>query len=248
MKIWIDTDIHASEPDDTQSFIHAVMAHLTRRVDIRGITIGCPRGDVKHIRRVLRAFEMDGFDVSDLQTRVHQGLVKPNYTALTGNMARNALAAELDANEDTCVLLWGAATNMASYMQKAKRLRFPRCHAIGSWNREQDESAYNYVRSAYRVQGKLFIDNEKDFRNIYLGWDVEKNKAWVEKHIRPLRRVGQLFWDVSRGVNVCQHCIKMGDTPTVQWAMEGAPDKWKTNRVRILKDWLQMIEQLYGVA
>lgn len=247
MKVWIDTDIHQSEPDDTQSLIHAVMLHQVGMIDIEGISIGCPRGEKPLVFKVLRAFNADGINTFELGEKVYIGLTEAGHRKKKHTEASRAMSAAIQKHPDMPVFCWGAATNLAHVLYKTG-VAVPYAHLIASWNREQDEEAHRYVVEYYAAEkaGERLYVNEDEFRNIYRGWPAARNKAWCVRNLHRLGNVGKLWKEISEGISICRGCLKMGDTPSVQWAIEGCSPKYRTNRKKILGAWREVIKQLYG--
>jgi inosine-uridine nucleoside N-ribohydrolase len=241
-RIWIDTDIKMSEPDDMQSLIHAVMLHAAGRIEIAGITIGAPRGNIELVKKVLMAARKDGLSLGGLGRRVYRGITKPGSYLVTGAVQQMVEAVRADS--EVRVLGWGSATNIAAMVRNYPDR--PKVHLIASWNREQDPNAHKIVVEAYSKNKNRLYVNETDFRRMYVGWPREANRKFVRKIRDNCGHLGKLFYSISEGVNTGSHTIKMGDTPSVQWAIEGAKSTFVTRRVQILNDWTTVMEELYA--
>lgn len=237
-KCWIDTDIHASETDDIHALIYAIVMHLQRRVFIIGISIGWPRGEERLADRVFRAFERDGFKVS---IPLHKGARKPFGSGIDSSTV-HALWSAL--NEDVLFCAWGSLTTFAEASSGVKILA--PLHAITSWNREQDRDAYDFIKARY-PKGS-WIDNERDFRRIYQGWPVAKNRAWVKKIAAMMTpNVRRLWLDAAAKTNTGKDTFKGGDIPSLHWAIhyDGDPMKYVTYRKKILREFEVAIGEVF---
>lgn len=237
-KVWIDTDIHESESDDMTALIYALVMHLQKRVFIMGISIGWPRGEIKLAEKVFKAFEKDGFPVA---IPLYQGASKP-YAA---GMPVKTIYALWDArNVGSLFCAWGSLTTFAEASNTLNA--FTPLHAITSWNREQDKTAYNRIAEWYPKE--FWIDNEKDFRRIYIDWDKAKNRAWVKKIAAMMTpNVRRLWLDAAAKTNTGKDTFKGGDIPSLHWAIhyDGGPMRYITRRKKILDEFTEECEELF---
>jgi len=246
-RVFITTDI-GCDADDQQSMIHALMLHQARRVEIVGIAIGYPCGDRFLVDRCLTAARRDGFaEAWKLKQKVYQGAKRKGLgVASSGAMQLIKLAMNGD-ERPLLVSVWGSATDLANAIREEPRI-VPRirAHVIASWNREQDPESHKFLKS---VKGLRWIDNERDFRRMYQGWPIAKNREFVKMIGKKCGHLGALFADVSRNINTGKNSIKMGDTPSFQWAVEFQGSmKWTTKRQSILRLWKEVITEIYGEA
>ena len=238
-KCWIDTDIHASETDDIHALIYAIVMHLQKRVDIVGISIGWPRGEERLAERVFRAFEKDGFPVS---IPFYKGARKP-FGSGVDTSTIYALHSAKDNGSLFCA--WGSLSTFAEAVSPGTRFLVP-LHAITSWNREQDQKAYDFIKN--HCAKSSWIDNEKDFRRIYQGWPVAKNRAWVKKIASMMTpNVRRIWLDAAAKTNTGKDTFKGGDIPSLHWAIhyDGGPMKYVTRRKKILDEFTEECESLF---
>ncbi len=241
-KVWIDTDIHQSETDDIHALIYALVMHLQKRVDIVGISIGWPRGEMKLAEKVFKAFEKDGFPVA---IPLYQGAKKP--FGRTNTTPSDTIAALHSAREAYVLFCaWGSLSTFAEATYGFPFILQP-LHAITSWNREQDQNSYDYTK---RVYPKTFwIDNERDFRRIYQGWPVAKNREWVKKIASMMTpNVRRLWLDAAAKTNTGKDNFKGGDIHSLHWAIhyDGGPMTYVTRRKKILDEFTEECEGLFG--
>lgn len=238
-KVFVDTDIHASETDDIHALIYALIMHLQKRVDIIGISIGHPGGDMRLAEKVFKAFEKDGFPVS---IPLYQGAKKP-FGAGISEQTVHALWGALHKGALFCA--WGSLTTFAEASNFLKKLT--PLHAITSWNREQDKTAYSRIKERYSKE--FWIDNERDFRRIYQGWPVAKNREWVKKIASMMTpNVKRLWLDAAAKTNTGKDTFKGGDIPSLHWAIhyDGGPMRYITRRKKILDEFTEEVESLFG--
>jgi len=241
-KAWVDTDIHESESDDTTALIYALVMHLRKRVEIVGISIGYPGGEMKLAEKVFKAFERDGFPVS---TPLYQGAKKQfdGRALLLSPATTNALHLAKDNGALFCA--WGSLSTFAEAVSPGTRFLVP-LHAITSWNREQDQKAYDFIKK--HCAKSCWIDNEKDFRRIYQGWPVAKNRAWVKKIASMMTpNVKRIWLDAAAKTNTGRDTFKGGDIPSLHWAIhyDGGPMKYVTRRKKILDEFTEECESLF---
>lgn len=240
-KVWVDTDIHESESDDTTALIYAIIMHLQKRVDIVGISIGYPGGEMKLAEKVFKAFERDGFAVN---IPLYQGAKKPFRQGKISISVVDAMKRARDSDALFCA--WGSLTTLAEFTNSMPYMCWP-LHAITAWNREQDKAAYNYIRANY-PKGN-WIDNERDFRRIYQGWPVAKNREWVKKVAAMMTpNVRRLWLDAAAKTNTGKDTFKGGDIPSLHWAIhyDGGPMRYITRRKKILDEFTEEVESLFG--
>jgi len=243
-KVFIDSDLHASETDDIHALIYAIIMHLQKRVDIIGISIGHPGGEMKLAEKVFKAFEKDGFPV---HIPLYQGSRELfDGRALLISATTTTALESARCEEGALFCAWGSLSTFAQAVSLGIGPLYP-LHAITSWNREQDQAAYNYIKSTYRKG--TWIDNEKDFRRIYQGWPVAKNRAWV-KHIASMMtpNVRRLWLDAAAKTNTGKDTFKGGDIPSLHWAIhyDGGPMKYITRRKKILDEFEEECESLFN--
>jgi len=233
-RVLVSTDIGGSDPDDYQSMVHLLMYADT--LDIVGLVSSPPHdGRKQHILEVLDAYEKDYsklIKTSDnypsskyLRSITAQGAIsiqksnKPEAEISEG--AKLIIdEAKKDDSRPLCVLVWGSITDVAQALQAEPEIKSKiRVYSIGSWNTRQDSLARNYV---YNEHPDLwFIENNTTFRGMYKGGYNEEdygNESFVKAHIKPYGAMGELFYLQKKD-------IKMGDTPSVLYLLNGDPSK-----------------------
>jgi hypothetical protein len=280
-KVFITTDAGGSDPDDLQSLMHLLW--YSDVLDIVGICCGHPRGKVRIARNVISAYKAD-YKKYKLE---RFGLIDPklahdlcfqgsqhenNYSLMTGS--RKLVKASKEG--PLLVLVWGACTDLAAAIKHGLNKDNVAAHVIASWNREKDPRAFKLVKDANLHS---LIVNESTFRGMYLGAGMPGrmgNRGFVEQIVKPCGEMGQLFYDISRTINVGSYSLKAGDTGSTIWALDeamGNRPRWggyfpngtdstdpqhrlgvfkgaallAKQRKRWLGDWINRLERFYKV-
>ena len=223
-RIWIDTDI-GKDPDDEQALCHAL--HMSHRYELAGLGLCWPGGYREKLDPILKAYALDypklkalghtspglitnkvvlGCNKRDGLGQESKGVVRLIEAALAGPLL---------------VLVWGSATNLANAIQQRPSIKQNiRAFAIGSWNREQDPESWRYLEQQDDLH---WIACETSFRGIYAGWPPAANRKWVKEHVAPAGALGKLYAEIST-TNVGSGALKMGDSPSLLWALTGDPE------------------------
>lgn len=228
-RVLVTTDIGGSDPDDIQSFIH-LLQH-SNLFDLRGVVVGEPRGKVKTARMVARGYREDyrefamegkGFIHPDaLDAIIVDGARASERWQPNPGAAHIINEARQTPDDQLLILLsWGAATDIATavFLEPGIKSRVI-VYAIGGWNRDQDRNSYDFLLAQKDLR---FIDCRTSFRGMYLtgyGSGPMSNAGFVRAFIEPRGRLGRIFWTSSRYINTGKYSIKMGDTPSLLWAI-----------------------------
>lgn len=232
-RVIISTDIGGSDPDDYQSMVHLLLYADT--LDIEGIIASPPfEGRKKHILEVIDAYEKDypkllshspEYPTPDhLRSISAQGAIESQESLIpTSDISEGAkLIIDKAKKKDSrplYVLAWGSLTDVAQAVHSSPEIKDKiRVYAIGSWNTVQDTSARNYIFEQH--PDLWFIENNSTFRGMYMGGNQEfdyGNETFVSQHIKGHGALGNLFYNKKKD-------IKMGDTPSVLYMLNGAPE------------------------
>lgn len=105
--------------------------------------------------------------------------------------------------------LWGPATTLAHILYKRPDLA-PRVRiiSVGAWNKQQDESAHNYLWS---IRGSLknWYNSNTSFRGIYCS---DPNRKSLVDQLRGMGALGAEYARVSDGIDTGSGTKKEGDT------------------------------------
>ncbi|MFT5885560.1 MAG: hypothetical protein ACI9IP_002020 [Arcticibacterium sp.] len=231
-RIIVSTDIGGSDPDDYQSLVHLFLYADT--LEVVGLVSSPPhQGRREHILETIAVYEKDFRKLSEqsdhypspeyLRTISVQGAIEPQKAVLPKSLISEG--AQLIINEakkndirPLHILIWGSITDLAQALHKAPEIKSKvRAYYIGSWNTVQDSLARDYVYSEH--PDLWLIENNSTFRGMYMGGYQEgdyDNENFVRSAIKSFGAMGDFFY--HKKVD-----IKMGDTPSVLYLLNGDP-------------------------
>lgn len=227
----ISTDIGGDDPDDHQSLIHFLL--YSDRFEVLGIISSPPgKGRKSDILEVIDAYESDYFklkEISDefpkpdfLRSISRQGETEPQASEIPELISAGAdfLAKQiLVYGKPVYVLIWGSITDLAQAIHFHPEIKpFLRVYSIGSWNTEQDQKSRDYLWNKH--QDFWWIENNSTFRGMYMGGNQEApwgNSTFVETFVKDFGAMGRLFFEKKPD-------LKMGDTPSVLFLLNGSPE------------------------
>lgn len=242
-RLIIASDIGVGDKDDTQSMIHFLL--YSDMFDLEGIIITRPKGHVSELKKVLRAYRKDykrlSFHSADypkyrkLKKLIRIGASRGGRTPSQGYyhstpgsrlIIKRAMKKE---PRPLYVVSWGSATDIAQAIHdkpkiKKKILFFSIGGLENGYNVAKDPSPYRYLRSPQNHDLR-WIDTDGTARGIYL-WGLRSNQKYgnvgfVKKVIKPAGNLGKLFYRISAPINVNKYGIKMGDTASILFLMNG---------------------------
>jgi len=232
-RVMVSSDIGGSDPDDYQSMVHYLL--YADVFETEGLISSPPgNGRKDHILEVISAYETDYPNLvshaskypapATLRALAKQGATDPapdaGYRSATEGSNWIIHCADATDPRPLWILVWGSITDVAQAVHDAPRIKSKiRVYSIGSWNTSQDPNARNYLYSAH--SDLWWIENNSTFRGMYVGGDQNgdlSNSAFVEQHIRYHGAMGDFFYDKKSD-------IKMGDSPSLLYLLNGDPDK-----------------------
>jgi hypothetical protein len=232
-RILVSTDIGGTDPDDNQSMIHLLMyADLFR---IEGL-ISSPygKGRKENILDMIDLYEQDlgklrehsgGFpDPDDLRSVCKQGAVAGapfrGFDSPTEGSDWIIKCARKNSDKPLWVLVWGGLDDLAQALHDAPDIKDRiRVYWIGGPNKKWSVNAYSYV--AENHPDLWIIENNATYRGWFLDADSPEeisDKAYYGNFIRGRGMLGKAFKNFYNGT------IKMGDTPSLAYLMNGNPD------------------------
>ena len=230
-RVVVTTDLGGSDEDDNQSMVHFLL--YADLFDIEGIVSSPPRGSEAEIREVLDVYEQD---YAKLKSH-SETYPEPDYlrSITTSSAGRIVEAARRDDPRPLWVLSWGAITRVSEALQQDASIKSKlRVYFIGSWNKEQDQSSYNYIRDNHK--DLWIIECNETFRGWYTGegakagassgGNVEQdlsNNNFLKVHVADHGALGEYFLPLKNGR------IKMGDTPSYVYLLRGNPEEPTTD-------------------
>jgi hypothetical protein len=227
----ISTDIGGDDPDDHQSLIHFLL--YADRFEVLGIISSPPgKGRLSDTEEVLDAYELDfpklkasGLDYPtpiQLRNVSNQGETEIQTNEIPERLSSGAefMAKQiLKYGKPVYVLIWGSITDLAQAVHFYPEIKpLIRVYSIGSWNTQQDQKSRDYLWN--NQLDFWWIENNTTFRGMYMGGIQDNpwgNVSFVETYVKDFGAMGKLFFDKKPD-------IKMGDTPSVLYLLNGDPE------------------------
>lgn len=232
-RILISSDIGGTDPDDFQSMIHLLM--YADLFQIEGL-LSSPYGDgrKKDILDMIDFYEKDwpqlqkhasDFPAPDtLRAVCKQGAIPAapyrGFTTPTEGSDWIIKCANKESDRPLWVLVWGGLEDLAQALHDTPEIeKNIRVYWIGGPNKKWSINAYDYI-----------VKNHPDLWIIeanatYRGWfmDAEspenlKGDAYYDHFIQGWGAMGKAFKNYYKGD------IKMGDTPSLAYVMNGDPN------------------------
>ncbi len=230
-RVVVSTDIGGTDPDDFQSMVHLLV--YADVLDIEGL-ISSPYGPGRrqHIEEVIDCYDNDFANLkthsdaypmpSALRAITKQGETEiAPYGGVRESTEGSQWLVECARRDDPRplhVLIWGGIEDLAQALHDAPDI-LPklRVYYIGGPNKKWGPHAYEYIADHHP---NLFII---EANSTYRGWftggnqaDAWGNKGFVQQHVAGHGALGDLF-------DHKLDSIKMGDTPSVGWLLNGTP-------------------------
>ncbi len=239
-RVIISTDIGGTDPDDNQSMTHLLM--YANEFDIEGL-ISSPSygsGSAAEILRMIDLYEQDlprlaaglastGSDSrypapDSLRAVVRQGSRGEaplcGYSAPTEGSQWIVECARRDDQRPLWVLVWGAMEDVVQALHDAPDIA-PRLRVywIGGPNKKWGCNAYNYLINYF--PNLWFIENNATYRGLIgSAKDTSTYQApFWETFMKGAGSLGDDFKNYYDGI------VKMGDTPSLLYLMNGNPLK-----------------------
>ena len=232
-RVIVSSDIGGTDPDDNQSMIHLLM--YADLFQIEGL-IASPYGNGRkeNILEMIALYEKDlskfrkhsdGFpDPDSLRAVCKQGGISnapyKGFDNPTEGSEWIIKCAKKPSDQPLWVLVWGGIEDLAQALHDAPEIKEKiKVYWIGGPNKKWGVNAYAYI-----------ADNHPDLWMIeanatYRGWFMDsdspeniKGKAYYDNFIQSRGALGKAFKNYYDGN------IKMGDTPSLAYLMNGNPD------------------------
>jgi hypothetical protein len=231
-RVIVSSDIGGTDPDDFQSMIHYLMyADKFRTEGLISSPFG--PGRKEHILEMIDLYEQDlpklkahaEFPEADeLRDVVKQGArdMAPPSGWSTPTEGSRWIIERANAEDEAplWVLVWGGLEDVAQALHDDPGVAGKiRVYWIGGPNKKWSRDAYLYIASHF--PDLWMIEANSTYRGWFIG-EVDNpeyaNKGFYERHIRGRGAMGSDFGNYYDGE------IKMGDTPSVAYLLEGEPD------------------------
>lgn len=231
-RVIVSSDIGGSDNDDYQSMVHYLV--YADSFDTEGL-ISSPTCAGRKVN-FLEVIDAYGTDYKNLLSHSNafptpqslcdvtkQGATDPSppagYSKATEGSNWIIRRALFDDSRPLWILVWGAITDVAQAVYDNPAIKKNiRVYSIGSWNTWEDQSAQSYLYDNH--PDLWWIESNTTFRGMYCGGDKGGdlgNEEFVEQHVRHHGALGDFFFSKKPD-------IKMGDTPSVLYLLQGNPD------------------------
>ena len=231
-RVIVSTDIGGTDPDDFQSMVHLLL--YADSLDIEGL-ISSPSGPGRkqHILDVIDLYESDyetlrgysdDYPAPDkLRSVTRQGEVEVapfrGFRQPTEGSKWIIERARADDSRPLHILVWGGIEDLAQALHDAPDI-LPRLRVywIGGPNKKWSPDAYQFIVTHHpELQ---IIESNATYRGWFVGGNQEGewgNQGFVKSHVAGHGALGDFFATQLGGT------IKMGDTPSVGWLLNGTP-------------------------
>jgi hypothetical protein len=232
-RILISTDIGGTDPDDFQSMIHLLM--YADLFQIEGL-VSSPFGNGR---------KKDILDMIDLYEKDYKQLISQSESFPSPDMLRSISVqgsipiapfkgfdiategselivkqAKVKSDQPLWVLVWGGLEDLAQALHDAPEIKENiKVYWIGGPNKKWSINAYAYI--AEHHPDLWFIEANATYR----GWMIDSespkdisNAAYYDNYIQGYGAMGKDFKNHYGGN------VKMGDTPSLAYLMNGNPD------------------------
>lgn len=234
-RILVSTDIGGTDPDDNQSMTHLLMYNNLFTIEGLVSSPSYGKGSKAEIIRMIDLYEKD---LPKIQVHT-KGLATPAYLrsitkqGVYGNApyagytqategSRWIINSALKKNtQPLWVLCWGGLEDLAQALHDAPQIQHRiRVYWIGGPNKKWSANSYAYI--AAHFPSLWFIEVNAAYygffsNNIHL--DSVSNTGYYYKHINGAGYLGADFKNYYNGE------IKMGDTPSLLYMMDGNPNQ-----------------------
>jgi hypothetical protein len=233
-RILVSTDIGGTDPDDFQSLVHLLV--YADCFDLEGL-VSSPYGSGRK-EHILEVIDCYASDYANLKTHSDRYPAPEALRAITrqGETERAPYAGvrRPTAGSEwivTCarrndprplhVLVWGGIEDLAQALHDAPDI-LPRLRVywIGGPNKKWSPDAYQYMVTRHPMI--WIIEANSTYRGWFTGGNQNgqwSNQEFVTRHIAGHGALGDFFSAQLGGT------IKMGDTPSVGWLLEGEPEE-----------------------
>jgi hypothetical protein len=232
-RVLVSTDIGGTDPDDNQSMTHLLM--YADQFQIEGL-VSSPsygNGSKEEIIRMIDLFEKD---LPQLE-KVIGGYPEPAYLRNICKQGRKGKApmngydkptegsdwivhcARRKSDQPLWVLVWGGLDDLAQALHDAPDIRNSiKVYWIGGPNKKWSVNSYLYIVKHF--PDLFFIENNSSYRG-FISDNSKKDKYNSGYYDTFIRGAGHLGTDF---INYYEGNIKMGDTPSLLYLMNGNPD------------------------
>ncbi len=233
-RILISTDIGGTDPDDNQSMIHFLM--YSDLFDIEGLVSSPSYGDGNK-EEILRTIDLYEKDLPKLKEH-KQEFASPEYLRSITRQGRHGISpykgyttstegsdlifkcAQKSDNRPLWILVWGGLEDLAQALYDAPEIQNKiKIYWIGGPNKKWSANSYTYIVENF--PGLWFIEVNSSYYGFFSNNNVPdsiKSSNYYDRFINEAGYLGKDFKNYYNGE------IKMGDTPSVLYMMDGNPE------------------------
>jgi len=233
-RILISTDIGGTDPDDNQSMAHLLMYNDLFRIEGLVSSPSYGTGNKKEILRMINLYEKDlpklrkhKQDLAEpdyLRSIAKQGRLGgapyKGYTAGTEGSDWIIKCAQKDDPQALWILVWGGLDDLAQALHDAPEIqRKIKVYWIGGPNKKWSANTYTYIVENF--PDLWFIEVNSSYYGFFSNNTVPdsiKSSDYYDSYINEAGHLGKDFKHYYKGE------IKMGDTPSLLYLMDGNPD------------------------
>lgn len=227
----ISTDIGGTDPDDNQSMIHFLM--YSNQFDTEGL-ISSPsygNGSKRNILEMIDLYEKDlpklkkyhkDYPSADALRKIskqgrHGAAPYHGFTQPTEGSNWIIRCAQQKSERPLWILVWGGLEDVAQALHDEPAIANNiRVYWIGGPNKKWGINAYAYI--AQNFPNLWFIENNASYHGLFSDVDVPTvNTNYYNRYISGMGNMGADFKNYYGGR------IKMGDTPSLLYLMDGDP-------------------------
>lgn len=233
-RILVSTDIGGTDPDDNQSMTHLLM--YSDKFIIEGL-VSSPsygHGSKEEILRMIDLYEKDLPKLKQHQ----KGFATPGYLRSVTKQGRKGSApyrgyatategsdwmiqcAKKKSTQPLWILVWGGLEDLAQALHDAPEIQNRiRVYWIGGPNKKWSANSYAYI--AENFPELWFIEVNSSYYGFFSNnsiLDSVTTTGYYDKHIQAAGHLGKDFKNYYNGE------VKMGDTPSLLYMMDGNPD------------------------
>jgi hypothetical protein len=233
-RILVSTDIGGSDPDDNQSMAHLLM--YNDKFIIEGL-VSSPSYGKGSKKEILRMVDLYGKDLPKLKKH-QKGFATPDYLRSVTKQGRQGNApyigyttategstwiikcAKKKSSQPLWVLVWGGLEDLAQALHDAPGIQSRiRVYWIGGPNKKWSANSYAYI--AKNFPALWFIEVNSSYYGFFSHdniLDSVQTTDYYDQYIKALGHLGKDFKNYYNGE------VKMGDTPSLLYMMDGSPN------------------------
>lgn len=233
-RILISTDIGGTDPDDNQSMTHLLMYNDCFQIEGLVSSPSYGEGSKAEIMRMIDLYEKD---LPHLQKHA-TGWATPDYLRSVTKQGRKGAApfkgyqnasegsdwiikcAKETQHQPLWILVWGALDDLAQALHDAPEIEKQiKVYWIGGPNKKWSANSYAYLVENF--PDLWFIEVNSSYYGFFSNSEIPdsiKTSNYYQEHIQGAGYLAYDFQKYYRGE------IKMGDTPSVLYMMDGNPE------------------------